>query len=271
MQEIPMEIMTQFYVDQLNVRIYPTRDQMGKGCGAEAGSCLRRLLAEKEEVNIIFASAPSQLDALAALREEPEIAWERVNAFHMDEYVGLPAGAPQSFGNYIKTHFFNLVKFKQVFYMNGNAPDLEQECERYAALLRQYPVDISFVGIGENGHLAFNDPHIANFNDPRLVKLNSDMDPTCRQQQVTDGWFADPSLVPQQAITITIPGLMAAQYVYAIVPGPTKQQIVKQCIEWPVGTDCPATILRQHPAAQLYLDASSAALLTPSFMNAGAS
>ena len=256
-----MDGITQFFVNQLNVRIYPTRNHMGKACALESGQRLRQLLAEKEEVNIIFASAPSQLEALDGLRDEQGIAWDRVNAFHMDEYVGLPADAPQSFGNYIKAHFFSKVVFRNVFYMNGNASDLEMECERYASLMRKHPVDISFVGIGENGHLAFNDPYIADFDDPLLVKINPDMDPVCRQQQVTDGWFTDLSLVPHQAITITLPGLMNARYIYALVPGPTKQKIVRQCLEEPISTACPGSILRRHPAAQLYLDNNSAALL----------
>jgi len=145
--------------------------------------------------------------------------------------------------------------------MNGNAANLNQECERYASLLLEYPVDISFLGIGENGHLAFNDPHIADFNDPLLVKLNADLDAICRQQQVKDNLFPTLNDVPHQAITITMPGLMAAKYVYAIVPGMTKQQVVKQCLEGPISTDCPGSILRRHDQAQLYLDMASAALL----------
>jgi glucosamine-6-phosphate deaminase len=261
MEEQTMENMRQFLVDKLEVRVLPTRDEMGKACAAEAGKVLRQLMAKQDQVSIIFASAPSQLEMLASLRGEPGIDWRRVTAFHMDEYVGLPADAPQSFGNYLKPRFFTKLPFQQVFYMNGNAPDLMRECERYAALLREHPVDISFVGIGENGHLAFVDPYMADFNDPLLVRVNERMDPTCRQQQVTDGWFKSLAEVPHQAITLTLPAMMAPPHVYAIVPGPTKQKIVKQCLEGPVGVECPATILRQHKAAQLYLDAEAAALL----------
>jgi glucosamine-6-phosphate deaminase len=261
MEDQTMENMKRLFVDTLEVRIYPTRDQMGKACAMEAGQILRQLLAKKGQVNIIFASAPSQLEMLAGLRAETGIDWGRVNAFHMDEYVGLPADAPQSFGHYLRTRFFTKLPFRHVFYMDGNAPDLARECERYAALLREHTVDVSFVGIGENGHLAFNDPYMADFHDPLLVRVNENLDAICRQQQVTDGWFKGLADVPSQAITITLPALMAAPYVYAIVPGPTKQQIVKQCLAGPIGVDCPATILRQHAAAQLYLDADSAALL----------
>ena len=256
-----MENMRRFLVDKLEVRVLPTRDEMGKACAVEAGKVLRQLMAKQDEVSIIFASAPSQLEMLASLRAEAGIDWRRVNAFHMDEYVGLPADAPQSFGHYLRTRFFTKLPFRQVFYMDGNAPDLARECERYAALLRTHPVDISFLGIGENGHLAFNDPYMADFNDPLLVRVNEKLDAVCRQQQVTDGWFKGLADVPSQAITITLPALMAAPYAYAVVPGPTKQKIVKQCLEGPVGVECPSTILRQHAAAQLYLDADSATLL----------
>jgi glucosamine-6-phosphate deaminase len=179
----------------------------------------------------------------------------------MDEYVGLPADAPQGFGNYLKVRFFSKLPFQNIFYMNGNAPDLDSECERYATLLREHPVDIAFLGIGANGHLAFNDPYIADFNDPLLVKVNGNLDPVCRQQQVTDDLFKSLTDVPHQAITISLPGLMAAKYAYAIVPGVTKQQVVKECLEKPISTECPGSILRQHGMAQLYLDEASAALL----------
>jgi glucosamine-6-phosphate deaminase len=260
-EQIIMEGIRQFFVDKFDVRVYPTRKEMGTACAVEAGNVIRQLLAEKEDVNIIFASAPSQLEVLEGLLNEKGIAWERVNAFHMDEYVGLPADAPQGFGNYLKVRFFSKLPFGHVFYMNGNAPDLHRECERYAALLREHPVDIAFLGIGENGHLAFNDPHIADFNDPLLVKLNENLDPVCRQQQVTDGLFKSLTDVPHHAITITMSGLMAAKYAYAIVPGATKQHVVKQCLEGPISTECPGSILRQHERAQLYLDSASAALL----------
>jgi glucosamine-6-phosphate deaminase len=256
-----MDSLRQFFVDKFDVRVYPTRKEMGTACAAEAGKVLRQLLAEKESVNIIFASAPSQLEVLEGLLIQEGIAWDRVNAFHMDEYVGLPADAPQGFGNYLKVRFFSKLPFRHVFYMDGNAPDLDSECERYATLLREHPVDIAFLGIGENGHLAFNDPHIADFNDPLLVKLNKDLDPVCRQQQVTDNLFMSLSDVPHHAITITLPGLLAAKYAYAIVPGQTKQQVVKKCLEGPISTECPGSILRQHEKAQLYLDDASAALL----------
>lgn len=251
----------QFVIDKLNVSIFPTRELMGKACAKEAGEIICRLLLEKECVNLIFASAPSQLDMLNALMSEDGIDWGRVNAFHMDEYIGLPSDAPQSFGNYLRTRLFTKLPFRQVFYMDGNAPDVVSECERYSELLRNYPPDITFLGIGENGHIAFNDPHIADFDDPVLVKVNDSLDPICRQQQVTDGWFKSIEEVPYRAITISITGLMAAPYIFTTVPGSTKQKIIKQCLEGPICIDCPGTIIRLHNASRLFLDTDSAALL----------
>ncbi|HYE80623.1 MAG TPA: glucosamine-6-phosphate deaminase [Clostridia bacterium] len=256
-----MEAKRSFNVNKLNVSVFPTRDLMGKACAREAGEIIRSLLAEKEYVSIIFASAPSQMEMLNALINEKGIEWDRVKAFHMDEYIGLPADAPQSFGNYLKIRLFTKLPFKSVFYMDGNAPDIEGECERYSKLLRDNPPDISFLGIGENGHIAFNDPHIADFEDPLPVKINSHLDFTCRQQQVNDVWFKSLEDVPSQAITITITGLMKAQYIFTTVPGKTKQNIIKKCIEGPISIECPATIIRTHDKSRLFLDDDSAALL----------
>lgn len=250
-----------FVIDQLKVSIFKTRELMGEACGKEVGGIIRRLLSQKEHVNIMFASAPSQLDMLNVLMSENGIDWDRVNAFHMDEYIGLPSDAPQSFGNYLRVRLFTKLPFRQVFYMDGNAPDIDGECERYSELLRTHPLDISFLGIGENGHLAFNDPHIADFDDPLLVKSNDHLDSICRQQQVTDGWFKSMDEVPSSAITVTIPALMAASYIFTTVPGSTKQKIIKQCLEGPISVACPGTIIRRHKASRLFLDNDSAALL----------
>lgn len=252
---------SKFNVDRLSVSISPNRDLMGKACAEEAGNVICQLLEEKENISIIFASAPSQLDMLYAIMENKKIDWKRIIAFHMDEYIGLPADAPQSFGNYLRIRLFSKLPFKEVLYMDGNASDIESECNRYAELLRKYPPDISFIGIGENGHMAFNDPHIADFYDPKLVKVNPYLDDTCREQQVNDGWFKNIDEVPKSAITITIPGLLLAPYVFGTVPGVTKSKIVKECLEGPISLDCPASILRLHKCSKLFLDDDSAALL----------
>ncbi len=256
-----MEANKNFNVNKLKVSVFPTRQLMGIACAREAGEVIRALLSEKEYASIIFASAPSQLEMLYALMDEKGIEWGRVKAFHMDEYIGLPADAPQSFGNYLRVRFFTKLPFGDVFYMDGNNPDIKGECERYSDLLKAYPPDISFLGIGENGHIAFNDPHIADFDDPLLLKLNPQLDSTCRQQQVNDGWFESLRDVPSQAITITITGLLKAQYIFTTVPGKTKQNIIKKCIEGPISIECPATIIRTHDKSRLFLDDDSAALL----------
>ena len=244
--------------DKLTIRTFPTRSEMGKEAAREAAAIIRDFLSYKEEVNIIFAAAPSQDDFLSALLEENPV-WRLVNAFHMDEYIGLDADAPQGFGNYLKHRFFDKASMKQVFYL-GNEPEAdtpEKEILRYTNLLKQYPPDITFMGIGENGHIAFNDPHVANFEDPDLVKV-VDLDLACRQQQVNDGCFASLDQVPTHAYTLTIPALLKARYIFCIVPGARKAQAVYNTLSGDINESCPASILRTKYNATLYLDSDSA-------------
>ena len=173
--------------DHLIVKIFNTRSEMGKAVAKQAACLINKLLEEKEFVNIIFAAAPSQNEVVSSLLEE-DIEWSRINAFHMDEYVGLHADAPQGFANFLKERLFTKVNFNNVFCLNGNAENIEDEAKRYAALLEQYPVDLVCMGIGENTHIAFNDPHVADFNDDKLVKI-VDLDLACRQQQVNCSGF----------------------------------------------------------------------------------
>ena len=251
--------MREFIKDELKVKIFPTREEMG-GCAADdVAAAVEALLTEKDEINMIFAAAPSQNDVLAALVKK-DIEWGRINAFHMDEYIGLPEGAPQSFGNYLKEHIFGLVGFKSVNYINASATDKEAECERYTALLKKYPVDIVCLGIGENGHIAFNDPHIAFFNDGKRVKI-ADLDEKCRMQQVHDGCFAALSDVPEYALTLTIPSLTAARYMFCVVPTDKKAEAVRTTVYGEIGEYCPATVMRRHGGAILYCDGASASLL----------
>ena len=249
-----------FKVDQLDVHVHDSREEMGNNGAAIVAESLRKLLSEKEEVNMIFASSPSQDDVLGALAAEPDIPWERINAFHMDEYIGLGVDAEQSFANYLKRDFFSRVEFKNVFYFNG-LEDPQVECDRYARLLREYPTDVTLIGIGENGHIGFNDPYMADFFDTELVVINQELDPVCREQQVADGWFAAISDVPKSAVTISVYGLLKAPIVFTTVPGIRKAEIVKRCLEGEIGTDCPATGIRIHRNSMLFLDADSASLL----------
>ena len=246
--------------DLLTVNIYETRDEMGKAAGADIKACILDLLSKKETINMIFAAAPSQNEVLASLAEDREIPWDRVNAFHMDEYIGLSADAPQGFGNFLKNAIFGRAPFKSVSYIDISAPDAEKECERYAALLREYPTDIVVMGIGENGHIAFNDPPVADFKDPKMVKPVP-LDEVCRNQQVNDGCFAAIDDVPKTAITLTVPTLFAGDHLFCIVPAKTKANAVRDTLCGEIGEACPATILRRHASAVLYLDSDSSALL----------
>lgn len=244
-------------VDRLKIRIYENRSQMGSDAAKRAGETIRGLLAEKEFMNVIFAAAPSQNEFLAALIQVRGIEWNRINAFHMDEYVGLPEGSVQSFGHFLKERIFSKLPFKSVHYLNGNARDLERECQRYADLLNKYPSDMVFMGIGENTHIAFNDPHVADFNDPYMVKpVNLDM--ACRQQQVNDGCFDKIEDVPERALTLTVPSLLQAAHIFCMVPGENKAQAVYYTLCHPITESHPSTVLRKHPNALLYLDKDSA-------------
>ena len=246
--------------DLLTVNIYETRDEMGKAAGADIKAKILELLSKKETINMIFAAAPSQNEVLASLAADPEIPWNRVNAFHMDEYIGLSADAPQGFGNFLKNAIFGRAPFKSVNYIDISAPDAEKECERYAALLAANPTDIVVMGIGENGHIAFNDPPVADFADKKMVKPVQ-LDEVCRNQQVNDGCFATLNDVPKTAITLTVPTLFAGDHLFCIVPAKTKANAVRATIDGEIGEHCPATILRRHASAILYLDGDSSALL----------
>ena len=255
-----MAIIKEMQADSLKVIVADSRDAMGQEAARRAGECIRALLAEKDEINMIFAAAPSQNETLKYLMQEEGIDWSRVNAFHMDEYVGLSREAPQSFGRYLYEHVFSHLPFKCVNYLRGDAPDAEAECERYSALLRENPVDVVMLGIGENAHIAFNDPPVADFDDPALVKPVA-LDEICRNQQVHDGCFATLDDVPTHALTLTVPALMHAAQVFCVVPAATKARAVRDTLLGDIRTACPASILRRHPAATLYLDADSASLL----------
>lgn len=252
--------MRSFQTDLLSVQVHDSRAGMGAAAAADIKACLLALMQEKDKVNVIFAAAPSQNEVLAALAADKEILWERVNAFHMDEYIGLAAGAPQAFGNFLREHIFGLVNMGCVQYIDATASDAEAECARYSELLKEYPVDVVVMGIGENGHIAFNDPPVADFCDPYLVKPVA-LDEVCRNQQVHDGCFATLDDVPKTAITLTVPALLAGKHLFCIVPAATKAQAVRATLKGEIGEHCPATALRRHASAVLYLDPDSSALL----------
>lgn len=249
-----------FRVDNLNVFQYTDRKEMGLAAAKVAAADIRAAYEKNGVANLIFASSPSQMDLLSALVHE-DVDWSKVNAFHMDEYIGLSIEHPSSFANYIRENFLKRVPVKNAFYLNGLAEDIPQECERYAKLLEEYPTDITFAGIGENGHMAFNDPYLADFFDPLLVKVNPCLDDPCRWQQVHDGWFPTLADVPDSALTLTFSALLRAPRLIVTVPSDAKKQIVRRVLEEPVGLDVPGSCARLHRNAVLYIDDASAALL----------
>lgn len=245
-------------VDLLKYYVFDNRAHAGVAAANDIANAIAECLKEKEEINMIFAAAPSQNDTLGELLKRTDIPWEKINAFHMDEYIGLPDGAPQSFGVFLKNAIFGKVPFKSVNYIQGNATDIVEECARYTALLTEYPTDIVCLGIGENGHIAFNDPGVADFEDPVLIKT-ADLDDICRQQQVNDGCFVKIDDVPKQALTLTIPALTKAKYMFCTVPAATKRWAVNRTLNGTIDEECPATIMRKHAHAVLYCDSLSGA------------
>ncbi|WP_223708496.1 glucosamine-6-phosphate deaminase [Niabella beijingensis] len=243
----------------VRIKKYPARQAMGEAAAVAVAGQIGQLLQQQEVVSVIFAAAPSQNEFLEALLLQ-EIDWTRINAFHMDEYVGLPADAPQGFGNFLKDRLFSRKPFRSVYYLDGNAPDLDAECDRYAQLVKENLPDIVCLGIGENGHLAFNDPPVADFEDSKTVKVVT-LDSICRQQQVNDGCFELLAAVPATALTLTIPALMKGTSLYCIVPSAAKAQAVYNTFYKALSPLYPSTILRTHRNAFVFLDEESARLL----------
>jgi glucosamine-6-phosphate deaminase len=251
--------MREILKDKLNVKIYSGRPELGTAAAEIITAKISELLKDREYINIIFASAPSQNEFLAELQHK-KIEWDKINAFHMDEYVGLHPDASQGFGNFLKDRLFSKVNGREVHYLNGNATNIQDECKRYSDLLVKYPTDIVCLGIGENTHLAFNDPHVADFNDPEIVKV-VDLDKDCRTQQVNDGCFATINDVPTHALTITMPALFKSTFAYAIVPGKFKANAIDHTINSEINEKYPSTILRRHDHAILFIDEDSASKL----------
>jgi glucosamine-6-phosphate deaminase len=229
---------------------------MGRAAAADIAAELRARLARAVRVRMIFAAAPSQSEMLAALIAEPGLSWQRVEAFHMDEYLALPADAPQRFGNWLRAAIFDHLPFGAV-HLIGPTEDPPAAVAAYTAALAAAPIDLVCLGIGVNGHLAFNDPPVADFADPVALKV-VELDPICRRQQVDDGCFARIEAVPTQAITLTIPRLLQADRLFCVVPGAAKRDAVRRALSAPIGPACPATALRLHPDCTLYLDPESA-------------
>jgi glucosamine-6-phosphate deaminase len=250
-----MSILRTLPFNSMTVHIAESRAAMGAQAAANIANEIRIRLANQPAVRMVFAAAPSQSEMLAALCEEKGIDWPRVTAFHMDEYIGLPAVAPQRFGLWLRRAIFDRLPFAAVHLLDPGQ-DPVQAASDYAAKLNAAPIDIVCCGIGTNGHLAFNDPP-ADFNEPLTVKI-VELDAKCRQQQVDDACFATLNEVPARALTITVPGLLAAHALFCTVPGTMKKEAVRRTLLGPIDPMCPASALRRHLRCNLYLDPDSA-------------
>jgi glucosamine-6-phosphate deaminase len=247
--------------DHATVQIYASKLEASRAAASAAASVLRTTICEMGGARIVVAAGNSQQDVIYTLARTPDIDWSKIEAFHMDEYVGMSPTHPASFRGWMKTHLNNVAHPGKVHYLNGDAQDLEEERSRYEKLLRSAPINICFLGIGENGHIAFNDPHEADFHDPLGVK-RVELDAKCRSQQVGEGHFSNLDAVPHEAITITCPALLAADYLICCVPEVRKAEAVRNALEGEISTACPASIVRTHPRALIYLDRESASLLS---------
>ncbi|MCL4505931.1 MAG: glucosamine-6-phosphate deaminase [Chloroflexi bacterium] len=246
-------------VGQLDVEVYDDNASLGRAAATEAIAVLRAAIVLNGHANAILATGNSQITMLDALCHA-DLDWSKVNLFHMDEYIGLPAAHTASFRRFLREKIVDVVHPAAFYGVDGDAVDVPAECQRYAALLQQNPADLCCLGIGENGHLAFNDPPFADFNDPQWVKVVS-LDEKSRKQQVGEGHFPTLDAVPRQAITLTIPALLSAKRMLCIVPEKRKAAPVKAALSGPISTTCPASILRTAPHAKLFLDRESASLL----------
>jgi len=238
-----------------SVEIHKNRKTMGEAAGKKAEELIVKYLKQKKEVRIIAASAPSQNEIIAYLAKSKLIDWRRVTAFHMDEYIGISDDAPQNFGKWLNDRLFSKVPVKAFHCIKSNA-DPEKECARYTALLKKAPIDVLLGGIGETGHVAFNDPPVADFNDPLTIKVIT-IDNASRNQQVHDGCFPSLAKVPKKAFTLTIPILQSASSIVYTVPKATKAAAVGKMFKGPIEKKCPASILRTHPDCYIFLDNES--------------
>lgn len=245
------------------LRIYPDRLTASIAAAKHAAELLREAIARQGEARIIAATGASQIDFVGALIAEPNIAWPKVEMFHLDEYVGIPIDHPASFRRYLLDRLIKPAGIQRYHLLDGET-DPAAVCREVGAALQSGPIDVAFAGIGENGHVAFNDPP-ADFEteDPYLVV---DLDEACRRQQLGEGWFPTFEDVPKQAITLSVQQLMKVKQVITVVPDERKSAAAKACLEGPISPDAPASILRQHPGNHFYFDQAAASKLSPEFV-----
>lgn len=248
------------------LKVFNDRAALGRAAAEQAAAAIRRAIAERGHARIIAATAASQLEFLDALTKTPGIDWRKVDVFHLDEYIGLPVAHPGSFRKMLLEQLVQKTGIVHYHLLDGDAADPHEVVHRVGKQLASAPVDIAFLGVGENGHIAFNDPP-ADFQveDPYIIV---NLDEACRQQQVGEAWFADISQVPKRAISMSARQILKANEILAVVPGPRKAQAVKACFEGAISPMAPASILRMHPNATIYLDKHSASLLSPTLQKA---
>ena len=247
------------------LKIFADKASLSRAASEQAASAIRRALAKQSRARIVAATATSQIEFLDALTQERGIDWFRVEALHLDEYIGLPLTHPGSFRKMLLEQLIQKTGIVHYYLLDGDANDPAEVARRVGTELASAPIDIAFLGIGENGHIAFNDPP-ADFEtkEPYIVV---NLDEACRQQQVGEAWFADISQVPKQALSMSVRQILKAQEILAVVPDARKAHAVKACFEGVISPMAPASILRNHPNATVYLDRNSASLLDPSLSN----
>jgi glucosamine-6-phosphate deaminase len=248
------------------LKVFNDRATLGRAAAEQAAVAIRRAITERGNARIVAATAASQLEFLDALTKAPGINWSKVEAFHLDEYIGLSVTHPGSFRKMLLEQLVGKTGITNYHLLDGDVVDPLEVVRRVGKELASKPVDIAFLGIGENGHIAFNDPP-ADFETEQPYIIVS-LDEACRQQQVGEAWFADISQVPKRAISMSARQILKAREILAVVPGPRKAQAVKACFESAISPMAPASILRTHPNATVYLDKDSAALLGPALLNA---
>jgi len=246
-----------FHVEKLKVEVHPSREAAGAAAARACAEALKGFAASGKNVGVIFATGASQIETLKALTSIPGLPWNKVDGFHMDDYVGLPSNHPASFRAYLEERLVKKVPMHSFAHIDGLAPDPEKTCREYAAKLRAAVPQLCLLGIGENGHLAFNDPGEANFSDPLDLKIVH-LDEPCRRQQAAEGWFKTTEEIPVSAITVTMPALFRVPKLILSVGGPRKANIIRRTFEDPITTACPATILRTHPDATIFMDREAA-------------
>ncbi|NNE77904.1 MAG: glucosamine-6-phosphate deaminase [Pricia sp.] len=245
-----------FTIDKLEVAIYEDSESVGEAAADYVQKKLRDAIAKKGTANLILATGASQFSFLEALKKR-EVEWQKITVFHLDEYKGISDSHPASFRKYLKDRILDAVAPKKIYFLNGDAENLEEEMDRYSKALNEHEIDVACIGIGENGHIAFNDPPVADFHDPKMVKL-VELDDACRNQQLGEGWFPTFEDVPEEALTLTIPAIMRCKSISCVVPDERKAEAVNNTLLNTIDTACPATILRTHPETKLFLDTRSA-------------